>query len=56
MNEEKVVYTASDIMKLLGLSKNTTYDLLKSGQFPTRRLGKKLLVSKEAFSNWLNSD
>ncbi len=39
-----------EIMDWFGLGRNTVYDLLRTGTIPSRRFGKKILVSKRALS------
>lgn len=51
---EKVVYSVKDIQNLLGIGKNQAYDLVKSGQFPIRKVGASILIPKAGFDKWLN--
>lgn len=50
----KVVYTPLELKELLGIGKNETYKLIKSGAFPTVKIGKRIVVPKEPFLEWLN--
>ncbi len=52
--QEKIVYTVAEIQKLLGIGKNQAYELVNSGAFPVKTVGKKLIISKVGFQNWLN--
>lgn len=52
--QEKIVYTVAEIQKLLDIGKNQAYNLVKSGVFPVKKVGKKLIISKVGFQNWLN--
>ena len=52
---EKIVYDVTDIKKLLGIGKNQAYELVKSGVFPTKRVGSRYLVAKDIFCRWLLS-
>lgn len=54
-DQEKAVYTVAEIQKLLGIGKNQAYDLASSGAFPVRTVGKKIIISKTGFHNWLNN-
>ena len=54
-DQEKAVYTVAEIQKLLGIGKNQAYDLVNSGVFPVKTVGKKKLISKVGFHNWLNN-
>jgi excisionase family DNA binding protein len=40
--------------KLLGISRNTAYDAAKSGQLPTVKIGKRLLVPRAGLSRLLD--
>jgi hypothetical protein len=51
---EKCVYTVQDVQLLLGIGKNQAYELIKSEAFPTRKVGKKIIISKQVFDHWLN--
>lgn len=48
------VYTVKDIMIQLEISKNSAYDLVRSGVFPVIKIGNKYRVSKEVFNRWIN--
>jgi excisionase family DNA binding protein len=39
--------------QFLGLSRTLTYDAARRGVLPTIRIGKKLLVSRDALADWL---
>lgn len=52
---EKLVLTASDIQTALGIGRRQTYELLNRADFPTVRLGRKILVPREAFLRWLDA-
>lgn len=57
--EEKKVYDASDIQKILGMGRNKVYELLEETyklQEPFRvlKFGKVYKVPKQSFDNWLN--
>ena len=42
-----------DTGRLLGLSKNSTYEAARRGQIPTIRIGKRLLVPRKALLRML---
>lgn len=54
MENNKVVYDVRDLQSILGIGRNLAYDLANSGSFPVRRIGKRILISKAVFENWLN--
>lgn len=51
-----LILSAKDVQSILGISKGKTYELMNSSDFPTIYLNKRMVVSREAFFNWLNQD
>lgn len=52
-DSEKVMLDVSDIMKLTGVGRNKAYGLLHSKQFPVKVIGKRRMVHKDIFNDWL---
>lgn len=51
--EEPIVFKVDQVAKMLGISENLTYKLIREGQLPVIRLGKRrILIPKEAFEKW----
>lgn len=44
---------AEDVALYLGLSRAGAYNLINSSDFPTLRIGKRLIVPKQAFIRWV---
>lgn len=44
----------TDVMAILGIGRNSAYELLRSDKLPTVRVGRRILVSKEAVRSFLN--
>ena len=55
LSEFKVVYSAIDIAKMLNIGRNSAYKLITSEEFPSFRIGKKIIVTKVAFENCIGS-
>jgi excisionase family DNA binding protein len=55
MSTERLTHTVEEAGQMLGLSRNSAYALAKSGELPTIRLGKRLLVPKAALERLLES-
>ena len=49
-----LMLNAQQIAEMLGLSRAGAYELLHSKGFPTLKVGKRLMVSKENFISWIN--
>lgn len=49
----RITYNAAEIAEILGVSKSAAYDLLHREDFPTLRIGKRLLVVASQFDAWL---
>jgi len=50
---ERLVYTVPEAGRLLGLSRNGSYEAAKRGEIPTIKVGRLLLVPKVAFHRML---
>ena len=54
-DELPLFLTVPELAKLLSLSRNTTYDLVHRGGFPMVKIGKRILISRDAFQVWVAS-
>ena len=52
-NDEKLVYTVEEAGALLGLGRSGAYDAVRRGDLPTIRIGRRILVPKEALERML---
>ncbi|MCM3161020.1 helix-turn-helix domain-containing protein [Metabacillus litoralis] len=52
----KEVLSVEDIQKYLGVSRNSAYNLVKSGELYTVKVGRRWIISKNVFLNWLNGN
>ena len=55
LTNNKRVYTVEEIQAILGVSKNTTYALVKSGVFHSVKVGGQYRISKKSFDEWLDN-
>jgi excisionase family DNA binding protein len=53
MSSERLTVTVEEAGRLLGVSRNSAYELARTGQLPTLRLGRRLLVPKAALEKML---
>ena len=53
-NLNKLTLTISETARLLGIGRNTAYELARTGQLPALRLGKRLLVPRAALERLLH--
>ena len=56
MDDELVLYTVTDIMKIFKIGKNKAYDLCKVKGFPTIKIGCKTLIPKEQLKKWISEN
>lgn len=54
--ERQTVPLWPDAAQILGIGRNVAYDGAKSGQIPTIRIGKRILVSRTAINRLLSGD
>jgi excisionase family DNA binding protein len=50
---ESLTLTVDETAKLLRISRNTAYNLVREGRLPVLRLGRRLLVPKKGLDNLL---
>lgn len=48
------IITVKQLSAYLRISLNATYELMRSTNFPTLRIGKRMLVSKENLMEWID--
>ena len=51
---ERRTYTVSEIARLLGISSNAAYELVKEELIKSVRIGTSIRVSKKSFDKWLD--
>ena len=51
--EDKLVYSVTEIAKLLGIGRSKAYELVRSGTIPSLRLGRRIVIPKLALSRFL---
>ena len=54
MAYEKSVYTVPQVAKILGINRNLAYELVRRGDLPALRLGKRLVCPKQAIDRLLS--
>ena len=51
-----LMMNANTLAKTLGISRAGAYELMHAKGFPTLRIGKRMMVGKEQFIKWVNSN
>ena len=51
--EDKLVYSVTEIGELLGIGRSKAYELVRSGTIPSLRLGRRIVIPKLALSRFL---
>ena len=54
--QDRATISVSDAAALLGISRNSAYEAARTGQLPTLRLGRRLLVPVPALLRMLESE
>lgn len=52
-SDKKMCLTVPEVAVALGVSKPTAYNLANRADFPAIRLGKRIIVPREAFEKWV---
>lgn len=50
----KRIYTVDEIQDILGISRTTAYNLVKTKEFHSVRVGGHIRISKKSFDEWLD--
>jgi excisionase family DNA binding protein len=50
---ERLVITVEEAAQLLGIGRDLAYRLARTGEFPSLRLGRRLVVPRAALQAWL---
>ena len=53
---ERTVITVEDFARLVGISRSAAYEAARRGDFPVRRVGRRLFVPVPALRRWLGVD
>lgn len=48
------IYTVKQVAIRLGISVGLVYELVRTGQIPAKRLGRRWIISRARFHAWLN--
>ena len=56
MKRKRQTYTVDEAAELLGIGRNGAYEGVKSGEIPSIRIGKRILVPKVALDRLLARD
>ena len=51
---ERMTLTVSDLQHALGIGRNQAYDLVNRADFPKIRVGRKILIPRDALIRWLD--
>lgn len=50
---EKMLFSIEEAAELLGIGRSTAYDLVKGGELPSVKIGRRRLVPREALHTWI---
>jgi len=51
---ELLTYSVEDVAAMLGIARGKAYEHVRSGEIPSIRMGRRLLVPRARFHAWLN--
>lgn len=55
MNTEKLCYDMKTLQEVIPIGKNNLYSMVHSEGFPKIMIGKRILIPKKAFEEWLEN-
>jgi len=50
------IYTVSDVARMLSINVGTAYRLLRNGTIPAKRLGRRWVIPRKRFHEWLEEE
>ena len=53
-NDAPVILNANELATLLGISRSNAYTLMHSSEFPSIRVGTRILVPKDKLKEWVD--
>jgi excisionase family DNA binding protein len=53
-DDDRAVYTVDEVAYLLTLSRSAAYAMVRAGEIPARRLGRRWVIPKNRFHVWLD--
>jgi excisionase family DNA binding protein len=54
MATNRAVYTVEETAEILGMGRTRTYEMVRAGEIPARKLGNRWVIPKARFHDWLN--
>lgn len=55
VDPHRATYTVMEVARLLNLSRGLTYQYLREGLIPATRIGRRWLIPRKRFHEWLDS-
>lgn len=52
---EAKIYTIKEICEILQISRTFAYQMLKEGKIPSVKLGKRVIIPKAKFDEWMDN-
>ena len=51
---EKVAYSVTEVALMLGISRSSAYEYVRTGELPSMRLGNRIVIPRLAFETMLD--
>lgn len=55
MGMERLTFTVPDLQQVLGIGRRQAYDLVNRADFPVIRLGRRILIPRDALIRWIDA-
>ena len=52
---QRLTVTVEQAARLLGIGRNVAYEAVKTGQLPSARIGRRIVIPRVALDRWLES-
>lgn len=55
-NVDRLTICATELPEVLGIGRNTAYELVKRDDFPSIRIGRRIVIPVDALREWLKKE
>ncbi|WP_120193138.1 helix-turn-helix domain-containing protein [Sinobaca qinghaiensis] len=50
-----MTYTVAEASEIVGISRHLLYKMIKNGEAPACKVGRRILIKKDSLDKWLNN-
>jgi len=51
---QKATFTVEEVGEILGIARSSAFNLVKQDDFPSFRIGKRIIIPRDSFFRWMD--